>query len=427
MNERESHAKALRQPSCEDASDADLLTVAAARTRILAGIRAVAATERRQLADAAFHVLAEDMRAPISVPMHANSAVDGYALAGRHLPTAGDKILTIAGAAYAGRPAAATYREGACIRIMTGAILPPGVDTVIMQEHAQRLDPRRIRIDGRHRAGQNVRQAGEDISRGDLVLPAGARLNAAACGVLASLGVTAAPVRRKPRVAFFSTGDEVKPAGAALSAGELYDSNRYTLNALLQSCHVEPWDLGIVPDDPDRLRAAFQTATEQADMVITSGGVSVGDSDYTKPVLRAHGQIDFWKIAMKPGRPLTFGRLGDTAFVGLPGNPVAVMVTFLQFVRPALQALAGEPPTPPLTVPARAEHAINKKPGRREYLRARMRLDASGQWWTSVAGSQGSGVLTSMIRADSFIELPEDNAGVQPGDTVLTQPFAALF
>lgn len=427
MSEHEPRPNAMRRHSCEDAGDADLLTVQAARARIIDAIRALPTVENLRLTDALFRVLAEDMRAPIAVPMHTNSAVDGYAVASRHLPATGHKTLVIAGVAYAGRPAEAAYCEGACIRIMTGAILPPGVDTVIMQEHVQHLDAGRIRIDGRHKAGQNVRRAGEDITHGEVVLRAGTRLNAAACGVLASLGISDAPVRRRPKVAFFSTGDEVKAVGAVLGPGQLYDSNRCTLNALLQTCHVEPWDLGIVPDDPDRLRAALQTAAAQADMVITSGGVSVGDSDYTKPVLREYGRIDFWKIAMKPGRPLTFGRLGETVFLGLPGNPVAVMVTFLQFVRPALQALAGEPPTAPLTVPARVEHAINKKPGRREYLRARRRVDAAGQWWVSVAGSQGSGVLTSMTRADSFIELPEDNAGVQPGDTVLTQPFAALF
>lgn len=348
--------------------------------------------------------------------------MDGYALAGSSLPAEGIREFPIVGTALAGARQAIDCQAGECVRIMTGAAMPHGTDTVVMQEQAE-VSEAGVRIDARHRTGQNVRLAGEDIAAGSKVFPSGRRLRAADLGVLASLGFGELAVLRRPRVAFFSTGDELRSIGQPLAEGEIYDSNRYTLHAMLTEVGVDLIDMGVVGDDPDALARAFDIAAEVADVVVTSGGVSVGEADYTKAILADRGQMSFWTIAMKPGRPLTFGHLGNAVFFGLPGNPVAVMLTFQQFVQPALRYLAGCGWPQPLVLPATSAVDLRKRPGRYEFVRGILERDAENRLLVRPAGAQGSGILTSMSRANCLILLEESCAGVTAGQTVQVQPF----
>ena len=290
-----------------------------------------------------------------------------------------------------------------------------------MQEQVQLGEDGRIRIDSDHRAGENIRQAGEDVQQGGIVLQAGVRLNPADLGVLASLGLSQLQVKRKPVVAFFSTGDELMPVGKPLEPGMIYDSNRYSLYGMLKHLPVDVLDLGVVRDNPESMREVLADAAERADLIISTGGVSVGEADYIKPALEDLGNTEFWKIAIKPGRPLTFGQIGSSIFMGLPGNPVAVMVTFSQFVAPAIEVLSGASMRPPRLVPALSLERLRKKPGRTEFQRGIAVLDENNRWQVSRTGKQGSGILTSMSRANCLIVLPDDNAGVEPGDEVSIQ------
>ena len=419
-----------RPPSCNDDSEADAVSVAHARQAILDAIVPVDGEETLAIADALHRVLARPVHAPHDVPGHRNTAVDGYTLAGDELPqdgNSGSREFPVAATVLAGARDPGHCPPGACIRIMTGAPMPEGADTVVMLEHAEPSADGRVRIGDGHRKGQNVRQAGEDIAQGAEVFPAGQRLRPTELGILSSLGLAEIPCLRRPRIAVFSTGNEIRePAhGARLEPGELFDSNRYNLRGMLQRLDLEVLDLGILADDPRVLRTALRDAARRADAVITSGGVSMGEADHVKPVLRELGDLHFWKIAMKPGRPLSFGRIGQAAFFGLPGNPVAVVVTFYQFVQPVLEKLAGTPPTPPLLIPARCTRAIRKKPGRTEFIRAVFRSTPQGLEVRSL-GSQGSGILTSMSRANGFIVLDEACDSVAAGDWVNVQPFQGL-
>lgn len=411
--------------SCADPESRETLTVAAARERILSCITPTPSREHLPLQEALGRILAEDVVSPIEVPGHTNSAMDGYALAGSELQQ-GSREFTIVGTAYAGTPWPGRCGPGECVRIMTGAPMPAGTDSVVMQEKSEKLGDDRIRIGEGQRRGQNVRLAGEDIPKGSIVLRAGRRLIPADLGILASLGLGEVGVYTRPRVAFFSTGDELRGIGEPLKPGELYDSNRYTLHGMLQRAGVEVFDLGVVKDDPEALARAFSEASQLADVVITSGGVSVGEADYTKSILESRGEMHFWKIAMKPGRPLAFGRLDRTLFFGLPGNPVAVMVTFYQFVLPALHTLAGSEPYRPFTLLARSEGAIRKRAGRFEFLRGRLKQNPAGEFSVFCLDRQGSGILTSMSQGDCFILLETECDGVAPGEQVLVQPFAGL-
>jgi molybdopterin molybdotransferase len=416
----------IRQPSCADDRDPESLQVQEARQRILDALPPIQNTEKIALRSALERILDEDIISPIDVPGHTNSAMDGYALAGNDLPQKGNAELTIIGNALAGQPFQGSCKSGECVRIMTGAPMPEGTDTVVMQEHVERLSDKHIRLGCEHRAGQNVRQAGEDISKGGVVLNSGRRIIPADLGVLASLGYSEVPVRRRPRVAFFSTGDELRSVGETLGEGDIYDSNRYTLYGMLRRLNVDIVDMGVVRDDPDALQEALNNAAEIADVVITSGGVSVGEADYIKSILAEIGDIHFWKIAMKPGRPLTFGRIGSAHFFGLPGNPVSVMVTFYQFVQPAIEYLASGEPSVPMTLHAVCNTPIRKKPGRFEFMRGSFTQTPEGQLVVERLGKQGSGVLTSMSQANCFILLPEENTGVKSGDQVVIQPFSGL-
>jgi molybdopterin molybdotransferase len=304
---------------------------------------------------------------------------------------------------------------------MTGALIPAGTDAVIMQEQVEIGDNGKIRIDADHRRGENMRLAGEDVRQGETVIDAGVRLSPADLGVLASLGIAQLQVKRKPVVAFFSTGDELMSVGTPLEPGMIYDSNRYSLHGMLAGLPVDIIDLGVVRDNPQSMREALANASAQADLIISTGGVSVGEADYIKPVLAELGSTEFWKIAIKPGRPLTFGQIGNSIFMGLPGNPVAVMVTFSQFVAPAIEMLSGATLRPPLLFPARSLERMRKKPGRTEFQRGVATLDENNRWQVAKTGKQGSGILTSMSRANCFIVLPDDNAGVEAGDEVSIQ------
>ncbi len=410
------------QPSCADDFDAEAISVEAARQRILAQIKPLSDTQTLSLQDCLNRVLAQDVVSGINVPGHTNSAMDGYALSGDDLPGTTARTYEVVGTAYAGHPYQGQCRKGQAVRIMTGAAMPAGTDTVVMQEHAEQVDDRTIRIPTDQRQFQNVRLAGEDIAQGSTVLHTGHRVRAADLGVIASVGIGEITVYRKPRIAFFSTGDELRPVGEPLGEGEIHDSNRYSLHGMLMQLDVDIVDLGIVRDAPQAIRDAFRTASERADIVLTSGGVSVGEADFVKAIVAETGEINIWKIAMKPGRPLAFGRVGTAAFFGLPGNPVSVMTTFHQFVLPAIQRLSGQADVCPLTIRVKCLSGLRKRPGRFEFQRGVLSFDDAGQLTVSITGKQGSGILTSMSRANCLILLDEQCDGVNEGDDVTVQP-----
>ena len=410
-------------PSCADPSDPASISLSEALARIEARVLPVHACERLPIRECLGRVNNEAVKSPHNVPPSPNSAMDGFAIAIASLRPDGITELEEIGTAYAGLPFAGSCGKGQCVRIMTGALIPDGADAVIMQEQAEVDAAGKIRIDSDHRSGENIRQAGEDVRQGETVIEAGVRLNPADLGVLASLGLSQLQVKRKPVVAFFSTGDELVAVGESLQPGKIYDSNRYSLHGMLSRLAVDIIDLGVVRDNPESMRDALTRAASQADLIISTGGVSVGEADYVKPALEELGTTEFWKIAIKPGRPLTFGQIGASIFMGLPGNPVAVMVTFSQFVEPAIEVLSGARLRPPALFRARALDAMRKKPGRYEFQRGIATLAEDGHWQVRKTGKQGSGILTSMSRANCFIVLPDDNAGVESGDEVSIQFF----
>ena len=413
-------------PSCEDDYDLHSLSCEDALTRLLAAVNPVTASERLALRQALGRVLAAPVTAQFPVPAHTNSAMDGYALAHRDVPAEGVAELRVVGSSFAGKPYEGVLGAGEAVRIMTGAVMPEGSDLVVMQEQVI-AEGDRISIDARHKHGQHVRAAGEDLKPGAEALPAGRLLTPADLGLVASLGYGELSVLRRPRVAFFSTGDELRSLGESLGRGDIYDSNRYTLYGMLVRLGVEVIDLGVVRDDPAALKAAFASAADMADVIITSGGVSVGEADYTKDVLGELGEVRFWKVAMKPGRPLAFGRVGQAAFFGLPGNPVSVMVTFYQFVQPALEKMMGTSPRPRWNLPARTTATLKKRPGRVEFQRGHAARDAHGQWQVTPTGDQGSGILSSMSQANCFIVLGMDTGKVEAGSEVEVQLFEWLM
>jgi molybdopterin molybdotransferase len=375
-------------------------------------------TETVAVFDALDRILARDLVSPISVPPHDNSAMDGYAFAGAQL-AAGALQLQVVGTALAGRAWQGSVGPGQCVKIMTGAIMPAGLDTVVPQEFTKTLDDGRIAVPaGLLQPGDNRRHKGEDLMEGRPALRAGERLGPAACGLVASLGIAQFEVFRRLKVAYFSTGDEILSLGEAPREGAVYDSNRYTVHGLLTRLGCEVIDLGVVRDQPALLEDAFRTAAARADAIITSGGVSVGEADYTKAMMKKLGDVAFWRIAMRPGRPMAVGRIGTSALFGLPGNPVAVMVTFLAFVRPALLRMMGARPQPPLYLKAHSGEAMRKKPGRTEYQRGTVVRTADGRLEVRTTGNQGSGVLSSMVQANGLIVLHHAQGNVAVGDEV---------
>lgn len=416
-----------RPTSCLDPFEADAISVVDARKTIYDQITPIKGSVKVALRDALNQYLAEDVVSPINVPPHINAAMDGYAIAGADLPTENNKTYKVTGASFAGVPSEKNYQQGCVIRIMTGGVMPSGTDSVVPQELVYVLDDGTVRIDAKQRTGQNVRHPGEDIPKGATVLKRGHRVSAADLGIIASLGKGEVKILRRPRVAFFSTGDELKSIGETLNEGDIYDSNRYTLFALLKNLDVEIIDLGVIRDTKEAIEEAFITAAELADIVITSGGVSVGEADFIKPTLKKLGDTHFWKIAMKPGRPLTFGSYHGSWFFGLPGNPVAVMVTFMQFVQPAINYLASGSIKPALIIKARCQQDIRKRPGRTEYIRAIVEQTENAELAVKLTGKQGSGILMSMSLANCFIHLPNESGGVKAGELVEIAPFNNLI
>ncbi len=415
-------ALTITEASCADDYDPNSMPVDKARTFINTFLSPVTGVARVALRSALGRVLAADIISPLNVPAHRNSAMDGWALRFADLQ-AGATTLTEVGASFAGVPFGKPIGPNECARIFTGGVVPEGADTIIMQERAQAggSDGKSITFSDGASPGQNVRHAGEDLKTGAVALAKGRIVRSAELGLIASLGIGEVSVYRPLRVAFFSTGDELVQIGNPLGEGQIYDSNRYTLHGMLSRMGIEAIDMGVVRDDPAILEAAFIDASKIADVVITSGGVSVGEADYVKGLLQKLGEVVFWKIAMKPGRPLAYGKIGGAHFFGLPGNPVSVMVTFYQFVRDALLILQGVSPLPvqPL-LKAVCTSAIKKAPGRTEFQRGVLYLE-DGVFKVRVTGEQGSGILKSMSDANCFIMLHDDVGNVAAGATVDVQ------
>ena len=421
--------KTLREASCADDYDPNSMPVAKARELIRTFLTPVTAVERVHVRSALGRVLAHDLLSPIAVPGHDNSAMDGYAVRFSDLNPAGETTLKRVGESFAGKPWTGAIGLGECVRIFTGGVMPEGADTVVMQERASEEAGRVKIVQGAvSKAGQNRRFAGEDLKAGQIVFRAGQRLHPAELGMIASLGIGEVGVYRRLRVAFFSTGDELKSIGMPLGAGEIYDSNRYTIHGMLMRLGCEVVDMGVVEDAPERLEHAFATAARSADVVITSGGVSVGEADYVKQLLDKLGEVLFWKIAMRPGRPLAYGKIGSAHFFGLPGNPVSVMVTFYEFVRDALLILQGQREVAPLpTFKVRLSAPIRKVPGRTEFQRGILTPDGNGGFTVHTTGDQGSGILSSMSQANCFIVLPTDVGNVPAGELVDVQLLEGLI
>ncbi len=412
----------IRDLSCADDYDPNSMPVAKAREVIARFLDPVTVIERVHVRAALGRILAEDVVSPLDVPAHDNSAMDGYAVRFSDLKRDGETTLKVIGNAFAGAPYAGdAMRPGECVRIMTGGVIPAGADTIVMQEHVK-LEGNRITTGAGHKKGQNLRRAGEDLAVGQVALQRGSELKPADIGLIASLGIGEVAVYRRLRVAFFSTGDELVSIGTVPKEGQIYDSNRYTIHGMLERLGCEVIDMGVVRDDPELLEKAFVQAAGAADVVITSGGVSVGEADFVKDLLNKLGEVVFWKIAMKPGRPLAYGKVAGAHFFGLPGNPVSVMVTFYQFVRDALLRLSGRDPVPPQpTFKVPCSSSLKKAPGRTEFQRGVLSQDASGTWSVRVTGEQGSGILRSMSQANCFIILPTEQGNVAAGTLVDVQ------
>ncbi|HEY2338618.1 MAG TPA: gephyrin-like molybdotransferase Glp [Burkholderiales bacterium] len=410
--------------SCLDGYDPSALRADKAREAILSVLAPIKETESVPVRMGLGRVLAQEIVPQINVPSHDNTAMDGYAVRFADLAEVETRLEEL-GTALAGRPFEGKVGAAQCVRVMTGAVMPQGTDTVVIQEIVK-TEGRTIVVPPGQKAKQNVRYAGEDLKVGVPVLQPGTWLRPAELGLIASLGIADVKVKRKLRVAFFSTGDELASIGTKLKAGEVYDSNRYTLYGMLSQLGVAIEDLGVVRDDPKQLKKAFQKAAAQADAVITTGGVSVGEADFVKQLMAELGEVLFWKIAMRPGRPMAFGRIGEAFLFGLPGNPVAVMVTFYQFVRDALLYLSGR--TDDFAIPllkATAAEKMRKVPGRTEYQRGVLYREG-GEWRVRTTGQQGSGVLRSMAEANCFIVLEHERGAVAAGEPVQVQLFEGL-
>ena len=413
------------QPNCDD-YDPNSLLMEEALIRIEQTVTPVSGKENVSVTDALARVLAEDVLSPINVPAYTNSAMDGYAVSKNEIPKTGSKQLKVIAKVFAGHPFSQKIGRGECVKIMTGAAMPADVDTVIMQEHVT-VEGDHIIIQAGHKPEQNVRHAGEDLAKGGVAIATGKNITPADIGLIASLGIPHISVYRKVKVAFFSTGDELKSLGDTLAAGQIYDSNRYTIAAMLRKLGLEIIDLGIIPDNRELIQKAFDEAAKNADVVITTGGVSVGEADFVKEMLEKLGEVNFWKIAMKPGRPLTFGRIQNTIFFGLPGNPVSAMVTFYQFVQPALHKIMGQSTISPTTIKLNCASKLKKSPGRVEFQRGIIFKTENHEWQVKSSGHQGSHILSSMSQANCFIKLPLEKGNIEIGEEVEVQPFAGLL
>ncbi len=392
-----------------------LLPFDQALTRMLTQLTPVDGVETLAITEAVGRVTAQAVRAQVNLPVFDNSAMDGYGL--RHQDAVNGKPLPVQGRVLAGETLDEALKPGHCVRIMTGAPMPEGCDTVVMQENA-RVTDEGVNFDPLPEPGANVRLHGTDLKAGDVVLPAGHRLRPIDVALLTSIGLADVTVRRRLKVAVFASGDELQPAGTALAPGQIYDSNRPGLHALLDKLGVEVLDLGVVPDDPDALRQAFRTANETSDLVISSGGVSVGEADFTRDILDEEGDIEFWKLAIKPGKPLAFGRLSKAWFIGLPGNPVSSLVTFHLIAVPALYCLMGMPHQPLAQLNAITRDPLHKTPGRMDFQRGYWDLQDGTVQVRCTGSGQGSHQLSSLTEANCYIALEQDRGPVTPGETV---------
>ncbi|PYM43766.1 MAG: molybdopterin molybdenumtransferase MoeA [Candidatus Rokuibacteriota bacterium] len=398
-----------------------MISVQDGQNRILTQITRATSPELVPLGKALGRVIAEDVRAPFDVPPADNSAVDGYAVGSADIPAGATRDLRVVADLPAGSVFDGALAAGETVRIMTGAPMPRGADTVYPQEVVTKLDGGRVEI-GPIAKGANVRMRGEDIHAGTIVIERGTVLRPQEVGLIASLGQVQVTAHRRPRVVLLSTGDEVVEPGQPRTPGQIYDANRFTLRGSIEQCGGEVVDLGIVPDVRDALGARLADAGATGDVVVTSGGVSVGLYDLVKEVLDEIGAIEFWQVAMQPGRPLAVGRIGSAHFFGLPGNPVASMLAFMLFVRPAIHKLAGRRRLFPEVYEARATETMRKKTGRREFKRGILQW-RDGGWEVRTTGPQGSGILSSMVAGNCLIVLEEERGDVAPGEPVLVEPF----
>ncbi len=394
-----------------------LLSVDAALERIKTALQPVEGSEKVDLKNALGRVLSESLYAPVNLPPERNAAMDGYAFSSRDVNHEQDFSLTLAGTSWAGRPFDGLLEPGQCIRIFTGAVIPEQADSVVMQEHVQ-ADGQAIRFPANTSARQHIREAGEDVKQGSLLCAHPKKLNAIDLGLLASAGIAGLSVKRPVKIAIFTTGDELIAPGQPLAPGKIYDSNRYLLSGLLNDAGYSVTDLGVIADNKQLLEDSFLEAAKNHDVILTTGGASVGDADYVKEILDRCGEVDFWKVAIKPGKPLAFGKIGSCCFFGLPGNPVAVMVTFQYLVAPALTQLSGAPSSKPLQLTAICSSTLKKAQGRQEFQRGNLIQEPSGEFIVSTSGKQGSNILSSMSRANCYIVLPAECKGVQAGDKV---------
>ncbi len=397
---------------------------------LLDSVDALQRRESEILTQCLDRILAEDIQAPINVPGYDNSAMDGYAIKAGDLEQ--HSQMKLAGEALAGQPFTGTLESGSCLRIMTGAPIPAGADSVVMQEDVALVEKNGERwVDFSKLAtntkaqtlGSHVRRAGEDIRAGETILHQGTRLSPADLGLAASLGLPKLCVYCPIKVALLSTGDELRVPGQALDAGCIYDSNRVVVSAVLKRLGADILDLGIIPDQLTALESAFLQASKSCDVVISSGGVSVGDADYTKQVLTTMGEIGFWKVAIKPGKPFAFGRINDAVFFGLPGNPVSAAVTFHQLALPAIQKMSGEHNRAALALQVPTQHSLNKRPGRTDFQRGVLSQDDRGQWQVCDTGSQGSGMLSSMSRSNCYIKLTAESGQIDAQQEVEVIPY----
>lgn len=394
--------------------------------QLLAGLKPITETESIRIEAALGRVIAEPVCSSLNIPPADNSAMDGYAI--RSCDGTEGAVLALVGKSFAGHPFTGQVGKGECVRIMTGAEIPAGADAVIMQEQVtvDATNPAHVTLQCDVPIGSHVRKAGEDIAVNQVVFEPGRQLRAADIGLLSSLGLADVPVVRRLRVAVLSTGDELRKPGETLEAGQFYESNGYTISAVLQKLNAEITQFGILPDELETLRSAFRQADEIADVVITSGGVSVGEADFVKDVLDELGEIAFWKLAIKPGKPFAFGFLPGSVFIGLPGNPVSALVTMHQLAVPMLRKLSGQQGHAPLRIAAKAGCTINKAPGRTDFQRGIYSMDEQGNMTVVTTGSQGSGILTSMNLANCYIILEQQRGRVEVGETVVVEPFDSI-